>query len=270
VSNSLQKRRLLSLSAVALSSCLAVGCAQAQKGAQPSTGDSEIFGYSSEGKPIQGRVLGSGQETCLLVGVVHGNEPLGTPLLERLGAHLAENRGLLSGKRVIVLPLLNPDGLERGTRLNARGVDLNRNFPSHDWTPHARHGSRPASEPETRTLLRVIDQFRPTRILSVHSPLSCVNYDGPAEAMATEMAERTGYPLRPSIGYPTPGSLGNYAGSDLKIATITLELPPDLLEEDAWPQLRRALEGFVAFDESTPQTDGALPSSQTRSSNTGK
>jgi len=270
VSNPLQKCWLLLLSVFALSSGFVASCAQAQKGANAPTDDSETFGYSSEGTPIRGFVLGSGPETYLLIGVVHGNEPLGTPVLERLGAHLAENRGLLRGKRVVVLPLLNPDGLERGSRVNARGVDLNRNFPSSDWTPHPRHGRRPASEPETRTLLRIIDRFCPTRILSVHSPLACVNYDGPAEAIAIEMAGWTGYPLRPSIGYPTPGSLGNYAGTDLQIATVTLELPPDLTEEDAWPQLSAALEGFVAFEEVTREEDGAISSSPTRATTTGK
>jgi protein MpaA len=204
-----------------------------------------VFGHSHERRPIAGTVHGGGPDTHLVFGVIHGNEPLGKPLLERLEKHLDRRPELLDGRRVVVIPVLNPDGLARGTRANARGVDLNRNFPAGNWTPAPRHGRSPASEAETRVLLELIRRFRPSRILAVHSPLHCVNYDGPAEEIAEEMARAAGYPLRESIGYETPGSLGSYAGRDLGIPSITLEIERGAAEPDLWPSLAPALEAFL-------------------------
>ena len=94
--------------------------------------------------------------------------------------------------------------------------------------------------------MKMIRQFRPSRVLAVHSPLFCMNYDGPAEDLATAMARASGYPLKASIGYPTPGSLGSYAGRDLRLPTITLELPGKITAEKAWEDLKEALVIFVS------------------------
>ena len=131
-------------------------------------------------------MLGSGPRTYLLFGVIHGNEPLGEPLLESFIAHVRDQPSLLSGRRLVILPVVNPDGLERRTRVNANGVDLNRNFPARNWKQGPRYGTDPASEPETRALIKIVRQFQPSRILAVHSPLRVVNYDGPAAAGPAE------------------------------------------------------------------------------------
>jgi protein MpaA len=228
----------------AVCSLFALGC-ELSPHSTPHGARFEVFGRSSGGRPIRGAVLGEGRSTYVLFGVIHGNEPLGAPLLERFTELLAERPDILEGKRVVVLPVTNPDGLALGTRANARGVDLNRNFPSRCWTRHRRHGSRPASEDETKAILRVMREFRPDRILTLHSPLNCVNFDGPAHALAGRIAEITGYPLRESIGYPTPGSLGSYAGVDLGIPTITLELGRTETAAGAWERLRPGLLAFI-------------------------
>jgi protein MpaA len=208
-------------------------------------GTPTVFGYSHERRPITGTVHGTGPETHLVFGVIHGNEPLGKPLLERLQKHLVDRPDLLEGRKVVVIPVLNPDGLARRSRTNARGVDLNRNFPAGNWTPAPRHGGSPGSEVETRVLLELIRRLRPGRILAVHSPLHCVNFDGPAEELAGEMALAAGYPLRESIGYETPGSLGSYTGRDLGIPSITLEIARGATEDDVWPTLGPAIEVFL-------------------------
>jgi protein MpaA len=177
--------------------------------------------------------------------VIHGNEPLGKPLLEQLEKHLDRRPDLLEGKRVVIIPVLNPDGLARRVRTNARGIDLNRNFPAGNWAPAPRHGKSPGSESETRVILDLIRRYQPNRILAVHSPLHCINFDGPGEEMAAEMARATGYPLKESIGYETPGSLGSYAGRDLGIPSITIEIERDATEPDLWPSLAPALEAFL-------------------------
>ena len=93
--------------------------------------------------------------------------------------------------------------------------------------------------------MRVIDEFSPRRILAVHSPLHCVNFDGPAEDVSRRMAEASAYPLRPSLGYPTPGSLGSYMGVDRRIPTVTLELRRYRSEAAAWTELKEALLAFL-------------------------
>ena len=71
----------------------------------------------------------------------------------------------------------------------------------------------------------LVEQHKPDRIVSIHAPLEVVNYDGPARALAERMSVHNGYPVSGDIGYPTPGSFGNYAGVERNIPTITLELP---------------------------------------------
>ena len=205
----------------------------------------EIFGTSVEGRAIDGVVLGSGGETCLLLGVVHGNEPLGEPILKRLAALLAEFPEALRGRRVVIVPVVNPDGLAAGTRANAHGVDLNRNFPAQNWRASPLHGGHGASEPETNVVLKLIRQFEPRRVLAVHSPLECVNFDGPAAELAQRIASVTPYSVQGDIGYPTPGSLGSYLGHDLRTPTITLELGRGITEEEAWDHTHHGLMRFI-------------------------
>jgi protein MpaA len=69
----------------------------------------------------------------------------------------------------------------------------------------------------------------------------CNNYDGPAEPLARRMAAANGYPIRASIGYPTPGSLGSWAGIDRHIPIITLELPAAAAAARCWEANREAL-----------------------------
>ena len=242
-------RSLLKIT-LAFATGLAPGCAGTTGDLTPDeSGLEKVFAYSTEGRPIRGIVLGEGPETYLCFGVIHGNEPAGGPLLERFVKHIEERPDIIDGKRVVVVPVLNPDGLERNSRTNSRGVDLNRNFPSRNWTPSPRHGDAPASERETRALLRILRQFQPTRILSIHSPLQCVNFDGPAEEIARHMARASGLPLRSSIGYETPGSLGSYAGDDLLVPTITLELPKSADGRELWRRIAGALEEFLTTPE---------------------
>jgi protein MpaA len=135
--------------------------------------------------------------------------------------------------RWVIVPLINPDGHARRKRRNARRVDINRNFPTNNWTlgsPRSRMfgGPSPASEPETRAVMKLIARYRPRRIITIHSiglERFCNNYDGPARALAAKMSRHNRYPVTASIGYPTPGSFGAYAGRQLRIPTVTLELP---------------------------------------------
>lgn len=214
-------------------------------------------GRSVEDRAIYMATFGSGDDVTLFFSCFHGNER-STPRFAFEFANLLHNDPslLAEGKRVAIVPIQNPDGFVRGTRTNARGVDLNRNYPTSNWgrQPEGRRpvrfGETPASEPESRTVLKLMAQLQPTRILSVHQPLHCNNPDGPnGLALAELMAEHNGYPVEPYIGFPTPGSYGTYAGKELGIPMVTLELPPGAPDSEAfdkmWEDNREALLAFV-------------------------
>lgn len=176
-------------------------------------------------------------KTVLVIGVFHGDEPDGEYLINRYLSEKADTKN-----RLLFIPCLNPDGKSNGTRTNANGVDLNRNFPTQNWEFSGEHsekneffgGESPASEQETKFLVYVIDKYKPDLIITLHEPYKVVNYDGPAEDVAQKISEITGYKVEESIGYPTPGSFGTYCGIEKNIPTITLELPEKSDKEILW------------------------------------
>jgi predicted deacylase len=198
--------------------------------------DWRLLGHSAEGRPIEVASIGNVGKAVLLIGTIHGDEPQGTDLIARLLDDLEARPELLGNARLIAVPVANPDGKARRTRGNARGVDLNRNFPMR-WAPSAFGrtfgGPFPLSEPESRLLLALIDREKPKLIVTFHADMRCNNYDGAAAApIAREMARRNGYRLLPDIGYPTPGSLGQQAAYGMGIPIVTLEVghePPKSL-----------------------------------------
>ena len=172
----------------------------------------------------------------LVVGVVHGDEPQGEDLINR---YLKETK---SG--MLFIPCLNPDGKVLKTRTNSNGVDINRNFPTKNWTDIPDEdkyfgGREPASEIETRFLIEVMDKYQPSAVLTLHTPYKIVNYDGPAQELADRISEIMNYPVEESIGYPTPGSFGTYAGVERNIPTITLEMDEDEDINELYPKIKQ-------------------------------
>ena len=198
----------------------------------------EQLGVSVEGRPIEAFWYGTGSQTVVFFGAFHGDEPESAEVVRKLADYLREHPDLLKDRRAVLVPVVNPDGLGKGRRKNSNQVDLNRNFPTENWNSEGEGsnywgGPSPASEPETQIVVKLLERFQPDRIVSIHCPYKCVNYDGPAQALAEAMSAENGYKVEPSIGYPTPGSFGTYSGIERKIPTITLELPPTG-EEDVW------------------------------------
>lgn len=173
-------------------------------------------------------LLGTDEKNkVLIIGVFHGDEPQGKFLIdEYLKTH--------STKNLQFIPCLNPDGLCSNKRINANGVDLNRNFPTKNWGEDTSQagdnptnyygGTAPASEIETKFVVDIIEKYQPKLIITLHAPYKIVNYDGPAEEIAQKISNIINYPVEASIGYPTPGSFGTYCGVERNIPTITLEL----------------------------------------------
>jgi murein peptide amidase A len=204
-----------------------------------------VFAKSVDGREIYLLELGKGDSTTLIFGGFHGNETLGIELVFRFAQYLyKENQSPLKSK-VIIIPVLNPDGLVNAKRQNANDVDINRNFPTANWSKEydlKRNfpGLSPASEPETKAVINLLEKYKPQRIITVHTPLEMVNYDGPALEIAEAMAKFNNYPVHSDIGYPTPGSFGTYAGIERKIPTITLELPITEFDE-IWQKNKESL-----------------------------
>lgn len=168
----------------------------------------------------------------LVVGGIHGDEYASVSVVFKWMKTLDKyHSGLFHWQ---VIPLANPDGLlqKKSTRLNANGVDLNRNFPSHNWdqyaldywqqetkkNPRRYPGPKAVSEPETQWLSKQITRFQPDMIVSVHAPYGIIDYDGPNKGPS-----HLGHlPLKPLGTFP--GSLGRYAGVDKNIPVVTIEL----------------------------------------------
>ncbi|MFZ2491053.1 MAG: murein tripeptide amidase MpaA [Thermoanaerobaculia bacterium] len=193
---------------------------------------SKVYGTSVEGLPITVFLPDSGTAEIVVLAAIHGDEAETTVVVSE--ALRCIPRG---GLDAAVILCGNPDGMLRGTRGNARGVDLNRNFPTSNWSPDpvfyksresdARDislttGAQPASEPETTALIMLLAQLEPRAVVSLHSALACIDDSG-ASHLGRQLAERCSLPFLTEIGYPTPGSMGTWA-SEQRLTLVTLEL----------------------------------------------
>lgn len=173
-------------------------------------------------------------KVVLIIGVFHGEEPQGNYLInEYLKTDLSNIKN-----KLFFVPCLNPDGMAKNQRQNANGIDLNRSFPTKNWCVTCKKeyfgGNEAASEIETKFMIDIIENYKFDAVLSIHAPFKIVNYDGPAKEIAERISGITGYPVQGDIGYPTPGSFGNYVGVERNIPIITLELPEDESNQSLW------------------------------------
>ncbi len=186
----------------------------------------------------------------LFVGGVHGDEPEGVRLAEDfllwLKTHSTEN-----DHPWILIPCLNVDGFQKNQRTNSQGVDLNRNFPSSDWTfsdEKNRYypGPQAASEVETQGLVNLISQSKPCVIIHFHSWKPCVVYTGETgQAYAEFLTQGNHYDSHPDIGYPTPGSLGQYGWLEHKIPVVCIEEQEAEPLENVWSHFNEGLIGLI-------------------------
>jgi protein MpaA len=193
------------------------------------------IGRSSTGRPISAvELAGSGSRSgaILVVGCIHGNECAGTRVT-RLVASLRRQ----ARSDVWLVHDLNPDGSARGTRQNARGVDLNRNFPAgwraagRPWDPYY-PGRRPLSEPETRAIADLILRIRPQTTIWFHQPQGVVRAWGRSIPAARRYARLAGEPfraLRRPPGSATSWQNRRFAGT----SSFVVELPPGPLPSAA-------------------------------------
>ena len=200
-------------------------------------------GHSVHGRAIRPIVLGDGPRTLLVVGCIHGDEPAGmavTAALVRAGA--------LPGTEIVVVQTVNPDGcLVLHTRQNARGVDLNRNFPS-NWARLGHRGSlqwsgpRALSEPESRYVVALVRALRPAVTIVFHQHEDVVRAWGHSRATARRFAALLGglLPYRDERWpYGTEANWQNHAFGDE--ASFVVELPAGSVPPALVPRYVRAL-----------------------------
>lgn len=211
------------------------------------------FGASTEGRPLRRRSVGYGPRRALWIGGIHGDETEGSIATDELpAAFLAA--GLAPLVTLTIVADVNPDGRAVHQRRNARGVDLNRNYPSRNYEPGGDRGDRALSEPEAKALHDLILAEKPAIVLVAHSwgrkasgPRAFVNFDGPTERIARHFAVASGYPVVPSTDiHGTPGSLGSFVGLDLGIPILTIEYERGRDARQCWNETRTAILGAIA------------------------
>ncbi len=190
-----------------------------------------IFSSTSRGLPVLGYRFENKGPEILVIGGVHGDEPEGVTAAWGLLHELM--RKFDYKLNLTLVPEFNLDGIIDKTRMNANQVDLNRNLPTKDWSPEARTprynpGPKPLSEVENQGLVKFLKDYKVKFITSLHSWEPMININGDCEAEAQVLAAATGYKVEKDIGYPTPGSLGTYAGLEQNIPTITYEIQRDM------------------------------------------
>ncbi|AOW15269.1 murein peptide amidase A [Hydrogenophaga crassostreae] len=191
-------------------------------------------GRSLNGRTLYARdvVAPDAEFRVLVIGAIHGDELSSAALALHWIKNAVETP---SNAHWRFIPALNPDGLLRrpASRMNANGVDLNRNFPTPNWKRDAKEywenrtrkdprrwpGPNPLSEPESRYFYDEMERFQPDMIVSIHAPYGVLDFDGPGTP-----PPKLGRLYLDQVGI-YPGSLGNYGGVHKGMPVVTIELP---------------------------------------------
>ncbi len=199
-----------------------------------------------QGNPLAVNVL-------LSVGQMHGSEPAGLSVNKLVRAKVVPED---ADYQLWTIRTMNPDGAARGNRYNARGIDLNRNFPG-TWSRQYRTGSKAASEPETRAMMRLVRKLQPTGVLSFHQPwdttLSVCDARSADWVRLTAKLIKLKAPATPSsCGAWLPGTMNRWVTRNTPAWFVTVELPPNYR---AKPSIPRAADAVITLAETMSQAD---------------
>lgn len=202
-----------------------------------------VIGYSVQGRPIYVYQFGSGTSRVMYVGNMHGNESGSKSLLDQWVNEIEANAHRIPADRMLlVIPTVNPDAYASGSRLNANGVDLNRNFPANDWSASVGvpgpqtlpqgGGTAPLSEPESSALAAYVQAQQPRVVLTFHSKGSLViaNGTGDSSALAKIYADNSPYWVGSDhqadeiFGYATTGEFEDWLHDKLNLPALLIEM----------------------------------------------
>lgn len=206
-----------------------------------------IIGFSAAGRPIEAFTFGEGPNRYLIVAGIHGGYEWNTvALANELIIHINENPDVIPNDATLyIIRNMNPDGEARSHdvdgRVNNNGVDLNRNFPSDNWTDEwdrdgcwiyrpTTGGSYGGSEPETRTVMSFIGSHTIEAMISYHSAALGVfpggdPWEPAAKRLAGALSKVTGYPYPPiDTGCKYTGTLADWAVENGVGAAVDMEL----------------------------------------------
>lgn len=232
-------------SALVAVACAVMACAAVAAAPAATAGERRVIGHSVEGRPIIATYVGEpdARTTLVVLGQMHGSEPGGRSVIDDLTAATVP-----TGVGLWLVRSMNPDGNRAGTRRNARGVDLNRNFPV-AWRSSARgpywSGRAAASEPETRAMVRFLTRVRPAALVSFHQAFDTVDIThSPKEGrlLAGWMGEQA---RRVPCAGPCHGTLTQWAHDRLDTVALTVELDRRTSDREA----RRAAQAVLRLGE---------------------
>lgn len=244
------EKDLLSFPGPATPELVKSGCAKVQRFEEcVSVEGHPIYHYDKKARDDKGKRV-------LVFSLIHGDETpagsVGRYWIERLETIDSRNNWR-------VVPVLNPDGVKLKTRTNANRIDLNRNFPTKDWDESAidiwkkklnsnwrrNPGTQGGSEPEVKCVLKHVEDFKPDFVVSIHTPLKVLDFDGPK----MKPAPKFDYLPWKSLGH-YPGSLGRYLWFERDTPVLTTELHDSLPKSyRPFEQLQDLIGTLVGFED---------------------
>ena len=181
----------------------------------------QVIGTSVLGREIVAlhRPVDAPRARVLVIGAIHGNEPVSPPIVRAL-----VDVPVPADVEVWLVPEMNPDAVAAGTRANANGVELNRNF-GWEWRAHD-GGPAPFSEPETQAVAHLVESLRPNVVVWVHQPLGYVSSIGTTpDAYEQAWSRGSGTRVRPDV---------TQHGGGESWTNMIVGLPAMLIEVDTW------------------------------------
>jgi len=203
----------------------------------------EVFGESVHGIPLHAWWPATTRPTRVVWAAIHGEEAVTLQVAQHLLRVVHADDAC-----AVVVPVLNPDGVLAGTRQNARGVDLNRNFPGANWsdapsptfwpttvtrtserrTMLSSPGDAPGSEPETTAIMALVERVEPEFVIDLHTPLECVlALSDDAQELAEHLAQPAALRVLRELEGPTPGDSATWCReAGATSVTYEFELTP--------------------------------------------
>ncbi len=186
------------------------------------------IGQSAQGQSLHIRRMGVGEKCTLIVAGIDGEDRIAVNWIDGLAKRLDEEPDTFRDHQLVLLRAVNPDGLIARHVDNARGVAINRNFPTGSYRPGGQPpaGKGPASEPETRVVMQLLYDLRPQRVVHVVSTprRSMAECNGVATEASSSLSTIRSLTVRDLDAKEQPGSLEDFVTSVLGSEMVTLRL----------------------------------------------